>query len=201
VFYLQAVTDAGHFADNEMDSDNNAILELESGKKKSPSRIKREIVNQAEITKLTQSEKFSSRLLISPRTGRPFYYFRYHGQTLGGFLMDRVWDNSALNRSRSFCIITDDGTKEEFFANQRLARIIHKENLWGKYIEITYIGDERTGYGHARKIYQVAKIGGITDNVSGNYITEFVKGRSNEPRKQSTAKTQKTSAYSASNGR
>jgi len=175
-----------------MTADNNKSATLEIPKKQSSQKIKREILNQAEIDELLISPKFSSKLLISPRTNRAFFYFRFHGQTLSGFLMDRVWDNYGINRSRSFCIITDNGTKEEFFANQRLARIILKNELFGKYVEITYIGDERTGFGHARKIYQVVKVSGITDNVGFTEITEPLKntkGKSNGRNEQSTKKT------------
>jgi len=175
-----------------MTADNNKTTTLEKPKERSPERIKREVVNQAEIDELLISPKFSSKLLISPRTNRAFFYFRYHGQTLSGFLMDRVWDNYALNRSRSFCIITDDNIKEEFFANQRLAQIIIKKELFGKYVEITYLGDERTGYGHARKIYQVVKVSGMTDNIGFTETTESLKkmkGKSNGRSKQSGTET------------
>ncbi len=158
-----------------MTADKSKAATLEIPKGQSPERIKREVVNQTEIDELTSSPSFSSKLLISPRTNRPFFYFRYHGQVLQGFLCDVVFDNSGISRSRSFLIITDAGEKEEFFANQRLAKIIHQERLWGKYIEITYIGDERTGYGHARKIYQVVKVSGVTDNVGFTKLTEACK--------------------------
>lgn len=166
-----------------MAADNNTILALENPKAGSPQRIKREVVNQAEIEKLAKSPKFRSKLLISPRTNRPYFYFRYHGQVLQGFLGDVVFDNSGIQRSRSFLMITDDGHREEFFANQRLAKIITHERLWGKYVEITYIGDEYTGYGHARKIYQVVKVSGVTDNVGFMKLTEpskKLKGKSDE---------------------
>lgn len=118
------------------------------------------VVNQEEIKELQASGAFSSRLMISPRTERPFFYFRYHGESIEGFLGIRH-TNTNIRRSASRIIETDHGT-EEFFVNQKLAKLIKEYKLEGKYIRITYIGSEFTGFGHARKCYQVEKFA-VTD--------------------------------------
>lgn len=118
------------------------------------------IVNQDEIKELQASAIFSSRLLISTHTSRPFFYFRHQGDTLEGFLR-RQHNNTNIRRSASRLIETDSGI-EEFFVNQKLAKLFEKYDLEGKYIKITFIGVEFTGFGHARKCYQVEKFA-VTD--------------------------------------
>ena len=137
------------------------------------------VVNQDEIETLLQSPAFSSRLLISPRTERPFFYFQRHGQSLSGFL-GMQHSNTNLRRGRSRIIETDGGI-EEFFVNEKLAKVFDKYNLEGEYIEITFIGSEFTGYGHARKCYQVEKFA-VTDREkmslqSGNPGTRKTRGK------------------------
>ena len=151
--------------------------------------IKTEVLNQDEIKRLRNSDKFSSRLLISPRTGRPYFYFRYHGQQIEGFL-GRSYDNAAIHRSKSYILETAHGL-EEFFANQRLAKIIEKYALEGKYIRITYIGDERTGFGHARKIYQVEKLA-VTDRELIITQTEVLPEQKNGPKHKKRARKPKS---------
>ncbi len=118
------------------------------------------ILNQGEIKDLRSSATFSSRLLISVHTSRPFFYFRQHGDSLEGFL-GLQHNNTNIHRSASRIMQTDYGV-EEFFVNQKLAKILKHFDLEGKYIRVTYIGDELTGYGHARKCYQVEKFA-VTD--------------------------------------
>ena len=114
------------------------------------------VINQAEIDSLRRSATFSSRLMISPRTERPFFYFRHHGDALEGFL-GTSHNNTNIRRGISRIIETPDGT-EEFFCNQKLAKAIKDFALEGKYIRIIYIGQEFTGYGHARKCYQLEEL-------------------------------------------
>ncbi len=130
------------------------------------------VVNQAEIKDLKNSPAFSSRLLISERTYKPFFYFRYHGHSIEGFL-GLQFNNIALRRTRSRQIKTDSGN-EEFFCNKKLAKIFNEYELEGKYVRITYIGDEYTGYGHARKIYQVERFP-VTDRIQETHQTEAIK--------------------------
>ncbi len=118
------------------------------------------ILNQGEIKELVASAVFSSRLLISTHTSRPFFYFRQHGDSLEGFL-GLQHSNTNLRRCASRIMETDYGI-EEFFVNQKLAKVFKQFDLEGKYIKITYIGDELTGFGHARKCYQVEKFA-VTD--------------------------------------
>jgi len=110
-------------------------------------------LNADELEKIQKSPKFSSRLLFSPRTHRPYFYFRFHGCSVEGFL-GTSYDNRGVNRAKSYMIESPHGW-EEFFANQHLQRLIEKHKLEGRYIKITYIGDEYTGWGHARKVYRV----------------------------------------------
>ncbi len=114
------------------------------------------VLNQVEIDELRRSPAFSSRLLISPRTERPFFYFRHHGDTLEGFL-GIAHNNANIRRGVSRVIDTPHGI-EEFFVNQKLALLFERYKLEGKYIRITYIGQEFTGFGHARKCYQVEQM-------------------------------------------
>ncbi len=118
------------------------------------------VVNQDEIKELQASATFSSRLLISPHTERPFFYFRNEGDSLEGFLGIQH-SNTNIRRCASRIIETDSGT-EEFFVNAKLAKLFKKYNLEGKYVRITFIGSEYTGFGHARKCYQVEKFA-VTD--------------------------------------
>ena len=118
------------------------------------------VINQDEIEELQGSPAFSSRLLISTHTSRPFFYFQQHGQSLEGFLGTQH-SNTNIRRCASRVIETAHGI-EEFFTNQKLAKLFKKYDLEGQHIRITYIGDEFTGYGHARKCYQVEKFA-VTD--------------------------------------
>ena len=123
------------------------------------------VLNQAEIDELHRSPAFSSQLLISPRTERPFYYFKYHGQQLEGFL-GHEHTNANIRRAQSRIIETPNDGIQEFFVNKSLARVFDKFQLEGKYIRITYIGQEFTGFGHARKCYQVEQMP-VTSRDSG----------------------------------
>ncbi len=118
------------------------------------------VLNQTEIKDLQASATFSSRLLISTHTSRPFFYFRQHGESLEGFLGPQH-SNTNIRRSASRIMQTDYGM-EEFFVNQKLAKLFQTYDLEGKYIRITYIGEESIGFGHARKCYQVEKFA-VTD--------------------------------------
>ncbi len=118
------------------------------------------ILNQDEINDLQASPVFSSRLLISTHTSRPFFYFRKEGDSLEGFLGPQH-NNTNIRRCASRIMETDYGA-EEFFVNGKLSALLKKHDLEGKYIRITYIGNEFTGFGHARKCYQVEKFA-VTD--------------------------------------
>lgn len=131
-------------------------------------------VNQDEIDALQKSPTFSSRLLVSTYIERPFFYFRHHGDSLEGFLGCKH-SNASIHRSCSRVIDTATGP-EEFFVNQKLARVIDKYELEGKYVRITYIGDEYTGFGHARKVYRVEKFP-MTDRERITVQTELLKGK------------------------
>ncbi len=150
-----------------------AISALERPDNNQPKKNKSVVVNQDQIDEIQKKPSFRSRLLISPRTGRPFFYFRYHGETLEGFL-GHSYDCSYFNRGKSFDIQTDDGTIEEFFAGRYLQQIFERYELEGKYIVITYIGDEYTGFGHARKVYRVEKEA-VTDRNALVTQTEVLK--------------------------
>ena len=121
------------------------------------------VVNQIEIKKLEASPTFSTSpggLLNSPRTMKPFFYFRDIGDNVEGFL-GLQHDNRNINRASSQVIETADGV-EEFFVNRQLSAVIRKYKLEGKYVRVTYIGTEPTGFGHARKCYKVEKFA-VTD--------------------------------------
>ena len=116
------------------------------------------LVNQAEINELEASPTFSTSsigLLSSPRTMKPFFYFRNIGDSVEGFL-GLQHDNRNINRASSRVIETHDDI-EEFFVNRQLSAVIRKYKLEGKYVRVTYIGTEPTGWGHARKCYKVEK--------------------------------------------
>ena len=150
-----------------------AVGTLEKSDNNQTQKIKPIVINQDQLDEIQKKPSFRSRLLISPRTGRPFFYFRYHGENLQGFL-GHSYDCSYFNRGKSFDIQTDDGTIEEFFAGRYLQRIFEKYELEGKYIIITYIGDEYTGYGHARKVYKVEKRA-VTDRFTVHTQTELTR--------------------------
>lgn len=132
------------------------------------------VLNQAEINELQKSGAFSSSLFISPRTERPFFYFKHHGESLEGFLGPQH-TNTNIRRSASRIIETETGV-EEFFVNQKLAKLFDKFNLEGKYIRITYIGQEFTGYGHARKCYKVEQMP-VTDRNKSTFISEVPRAK------------------------
>ena len=152
-----------------------AIPAFEKPDNNQTTKIKPVVINQAQIDEIQKKPTFRSRLLISPRTGRPFFYFRYHGQEIEGFL-GHSYDCSFFNRGRSFDIDTGGGVIEEFFASRYLQQIFERHALEGKYIKITYIGDEYTGYGHARKVYQVEKFA-VTDRNTLHTQTEVLKSQ------------------------
>ncbi len=144
-----------------------------SGKKKEKPIVRQAkgslILNKSEVDELRASGAFSSRLLISPRTERPFFYFQYHGDALEGFLGIQH-TNTNIRRSASRLIETPDGV-QEFFVNQKLAQLFRKYDCEGKYLRITYIGQEFTGFGHARKCYQVELLP-VTSREKSTYRTE-----------------------------
>ncbi len=144
-------------------------MDLENAEKTSRAGV---VINQAEIKELKNSPTFSSRLLISDRTYKPFFYFKYHGHALEGFLGPQ-FTNAGISRQRSRLIKTDSG-EEEFFCNAKLAKLFDQFELEGKYIKITYVGDEYTGYGHARKVYQVERFP-VTDRTQETHQTEAIK--------------------------
>ena len=112
-------------------------------------------VNQAEINDLETSPTYSGNLSRSKNTLKPFFYFRNIGDYVEGFLGPR-FDNRDIRRASSRLIETDDDI-EEFFTNRQLAATIKKHELEGKYVRITFIGTEATGWGHKRKCYKVQK--------------------------------------------
>lgn len=111
------------------------------------------IVNQDEIDELQASATFSSSLLISTYTERPFFYFRNQGDSVEGVL-GLQHCNTNIRRCPSRVIMTKTGP-QDFFVNRQLSALLKKRRLEGKYIRVTYIGQERTGWGHRRKCYQV----------------------------------------------
>lgn len=140
-------------------SDKNAgqgVSTLEKPGNNQTEKINSTLVNQDHIRTIQAKRSYRSKLLISPRSGKPFFYFRYHGQELEGFL-GRAYDCSFFNRGGSRIVDTIAGGVEEFFTGKYLSQLFEEHELEGKHIKITYIGDELTRYGHARKVYQVEK--------------------------------------------
>lgn len=140
-------------------TDKNAgqgVLKLEKAGESQPQKIKSTIINQSHLATVQKSRSYRSKLLQSPRTGKPFFYFRYHGQSLEGFL-GTSHDCAFFSRGSSRIIETIDGSTEEFFTGSYLAKLFEANKLEGKHIKITYVGDQLTNFGHARKVYQVEK--------------------------------------------
>ena len=119
------------------------------------------VVNQAEIDELEASPTFSANKLLSAHSMKPFFYFHFMGDSLEGFLGPQH-NNRNINRTCSRIIETKTGV-EEFFTNRQLAKVIKKYELEGKYVRVTYIGNEPTGWGHKRKCYKVEKFA-VTDH-------------------------------------
>lgn len=126
-------------------------------------------VNPEEIDKLVRKPTFFNQPTTS--TGKEFFYFRKIGDSIEGYL-GRSIDNSTINRTKSFVIDTINGL-EEFFANRLLQRFLNK--LDGKYVKVVYIGDQKTQFGHRRKVYRVFAEAGSTWNQSVKYIGETEK--------------------------
>ena len=134
-----------------------------------------------ELTKLRKDEQpigdgtlreviESDGFYTTPRTPghENFFYFHFYGDYLKGVLLGKI-SNKALKRSSSYRIkVTEmkrdgkeehvkEGHVEEFFGNKILQRTIDKNELIGSTVRIVFVGRQKTGFGHAAKIYRVFK--------------------------------------------
>ena len=118
------------------------------------------VVNQDELTKFQGSGTYVSGLLRSTYTERPFFFFRNYGDSVEGVLCLQH-NNTNIRRCPSRIMETEDGPVD-FFVNRQLSALLKKHDLEGKYIRVTYVAQESTGWGHHRKVYQVEKFA-VTD--------------------------------------
>ena len=131
-------------------------------------------IGDEDLKKVTSSDAFYT----TPRTPdhRNFFYFHDYGDYLKGFLLSKR-SNVHINRSSSYLIrVTDmrrdgkdeavqEGQVEEFFGNRHVQKAIDKNELIGSLVRIVYVGRQKTGWGHAAKIYRVFKDVGVFEEM------------------------------------
>lgn len=117
----------------------------------------------------------------------PIYTFRYEGQTLEGRIRP-CYKRDRNDRARCAHIYSNTDAGQETGIAIRLssmlwAAIANKDRpLWGRWIRITYLGKERTAFGHFKNIFSVEVDKGI---FAENFETIRVKpSKSRKPRKR-----------------